>query len=176
MKKQTKIIIGISIAAIIIIVVFSFNSEFFKGALKPLRLPARQSCQVLKALCARGDQKACSAYINNRCARFYIDALRPGRVVSAETSPVTSVVVSRVTSPAATSRLASAVTSPVTSGIPVPAFETASVDTNQLPVLTPIMLKSIARDDYVANPAKFRLSNQAKLDVLRLYKLKSGIK
>lgn len=89
------------------------------------------------------------------------------KIVSAVTTPVTSpvpsVVVSDVTSPAGTSSVASvvvsAVTSPVASAVPVERAKGATVDAKKLKTLTASILRSIEREDYKNNKAKYELAS-----------------
>lgn len=94
--------------------------------------------------------------------------LHKGKIVSIVTSPVSSVVVSNVTSPAATSKVPSVVTSPVASSVPVPP----SLDTgdNMPPTLTDPFLESAAKEDFKKNPLKFTLPLSEKKRILEMFK------
>ncbi len=94
--------------------------------------------------------------------------LHKGKIVSIVTSPVSSVVVSNVTSPAATSKVPSVVTSPVASSVPVPP----SLDTGDdlPPTLTFPDLESSAKEEFKKNPSKFTLPLSEKKRILEMFK------
>ncbi|OIP81155.1 hypothetical protein COW94_00655 [Candidatus Peregrinibacteria bacterium CG22_combo_CG10-13_8_21_14_all_44_10] len=114
-----------------------------------------------------------------------------GRIVSGVTSPVTSVVVSDVTSESTsevtsaggtsevtsriTSTVPSAVTSPVTSAVAVSKSIAAKKNIANLNELTQELLLSIAQEDYLKDPSKFRLSNSQKQEVIKLYEQKNSL-
>jgi len=93
------------------------------------------------------------------------------KYVTPVASPVTSVVVSTVTSPAGPSLVASAVTSPVASPVQISQSLAATLDLTRLPTLTANVLKAAARADYLSNPARYRLSNTQRLQIINMYKV-----
>lgn len=99
-----------------------------------------------------------------------------GKIVSAVTSPVTSVVESDVTSEGGVSRVPSAVTSPVASAVALQPKDAAKVDAKKLPKLTEDLLEKIAQEDYKKNPARFTLSDKEKQKIIELYKKEKGLK
>ncbi len=94
--------------------------------------------------------------------------LHKGKIVSLVTSPVSSVVVSNVTSPAATSKVPSVVTSPVASAVLVPPNINTGGD--KPPTLTNSFLESAAKEEFKKNPSKFVLPVSEKKRILEMFK------
>lgn len=98
------------------------------------------------------------------------------KYVSAVVSPVSSVIISKVTSRIGTSRItskvASVITSPVASAVTLSKNATKYINVSKVPKLTASILKSVAKADYIKNRAKYTLTNAKKMQIIKAYQKK----
>jgi hypothetical protein len=101
-----------------------------------------------------------------------------GRIVSGVASPVSTVIVSNVTSNTGTSRVASVLTTPVASAVLFAANSTAQsvlnlrnqVNLSALKSLTERELEKLAWEDFESNPEKYTITEKEKAQLISLYR------
>lgn len=153
-SKNGKLIVGLVVLALVVgAVVLAGESGLFKGFL------SRDDLVVKKTI---------------DCSQFF---KRNNEVVSGLASPVTSVLVSDVTSSVrasdgTVSQLASRVASPVTSPVASAVRYTGEHPCKNLKILTAARLKAFAKSDFKKNPAKYTLSKKERQRVIDLYNKK----
>jgi hypothetical protein len=97
----------------------------------------------------------------------------PPKPVSGVVSGVPTVIASNVPSQVGpsivVSQVPSGIITPVASGVYLSPIAAAKVNVNALPTLTSDVLKKLAKEDLVKNPAKYRLTNEQKRNMINLY-------
>lgn len=150
-RKKQYMIAGIALAIVILGAVLIGRSTLFQGSLMSLYSNFKPSAISV------------SKYYNNL----------KNNIVSPVASPVPSIVVSQVPSQVGpsivVSKVPSIIVSPVASGVPVTASLAKTLKLATLPKLTKSVLENAAKDDFMRNPAKYRLSPKEKTRLLYLY-------
>jgi len=146
-------IIGFTLVVVIGAVLLMGQAEFFSGWFKT------------KPVTPQGN--AVGVYKNNQTPPKPVSV-----IVSAVPTVVASGVPSKVGPSMVVSQVPSAVATPVASGVLLSPVAAAKVNIGSLQQLTVQMLKSMAKDDLVKNPGKYKLTNAQKKAMIDLYKKK----
>ncbi len=171
MEQRTKIILGVVAVLVVSTIALGTQSSIFKGNFfgsgsnsgGPFLYNGTIVSAVTSAVPSIVTSNVSTNVSTNVSSNISSKVSSPGG-----TSNVVSKVSSKVSSNVS-SKVPSVVTSAVTSAVPLPYSQAREIDPDTLDELTKEILEKAAQNAYQEDPAKFTLSKEEMIKILKLY-------